>query len=49
MVSNISNPDDKIATYLSSKTTINNRTATRVISATGPHLAIKTAHSLTVF
>ncbi len=33
-----SNPDNKIATDLGSKSTTNNRIATGVISANGPHL-----------
>ncbi len=40
MVGSISNPDDKIATDLGSKATNDNRIATRVISATDPHLVI---------
>ncbi len=38
MVGSISDPDDKIATELSSKSTTDNRIATRVISATSPDL-----------
>ncbi len=37
----ISNPDDKIATDHGNKDTTNNRTATRVISASGPHLLMQ--------
>ncbi len=42
MVGSISNPDDKIATNLGSKSTTENRTATSVISAIGPHLILNT-------
>ncbi len=41
-----SHPNDKIATDLGSKTTTNNRTATGVISATGPHLLKLTIFTL---
>ncbi len=39
VVSSRSDPDDKIATDLGSKSTTNNRIATRVISATSPDLS----------
>ncbi len=38
MFGSISNPNDKIATDLVSKCTTENRIATGVISASGPHL-----------
>ncbi len=41
MVDNISNPDDKIATDLGSKSATEHRIATWVISATDPHLLMK--------
>ncbi len=40
MVSSISDPGDRIATDLASKSTTDNRIATRVISATNPDLLI---------
>ncbi len=40
MVSSISKPDDKIATDFGSKSTTKIKIATRVISATDPHLTM---------
>ncbi len=40
MVGSTSDPDDKITTDLGSKSTTENRIATGVTSATGPHLGI---------